>query len=113
MKVTPIKDIPKVQVKMEGAEGVEMRVLMGAFNGAPSFTTRLFEIEPGGHTPRHDHPHEHEIIVRAGSGALWTADGELPLSTDDVVLVPPGERHQFIAGPRGMQIICIVPNEGH
>jgi len=90
-----------------------MRVPIGVREGAPTFTMRLFDIAPDGHTPRHAHTHEHEIIVKSGSGVLWTAEGELPLITDTVALVSPHEEHQFRAGPDGMTMWCIVPNAGH
>jgi len=113
MKVIAIERAPATEVKMEGVEGVRMRVLIGEEDGAPSFTMRLFELEPGGHTPQHAHPFEHEIIVRAGSGTLWTAAGEHTLEPGVVALVTGDVEHQFRAGPAGMEFYCLVPHEGH
>ena len=113
MKVIPIRDVPLEEVQMEGTRGARIRVLLGAAHGAPSFTLRLFELEAGGHTPQHSHPHEHEIIVQSGTGVLWTPLGEHPLEAGVVALVEPGDEHQFRAGPDGMSFFCIVPNVGH
>ena len=108
-----INDVESSLVSAGEASGVTMRVPIGEREGAPNFTMRLFDIEPGGHTPKHSHPHEHEIIVKSGSGVLQTADGLLSLSPDTVALVLPNEEHQFIAGTHGMTMWCIVPNSGH
>jgi quercetin dioxygenase-like cupin family protein len=113
MHVRNIDDADQQVIDSKEASGVTMRVPIGAREGAPNFTMRLLDIESGGHTPRHSHEHEHEIIVRSGSGILRTAGGEMPLVTDTVALVLPKEEHQFVAGPDGMSMWCIVPNSGH
>jgi quercetin dioxygenase-like cupin family protein len=113
MKVASITDVPLQPVQMEGTRGVQMRVVLGEADGAPSFTMRLFELEAGGFTPQHSHPHEHQIIVQSGSGTLWTCEGEHPLEPGIVALVGPDEEHQFRAGAEGMAFFCIVPHAGH
>jgi quercetin dioxygenase-like cupin family protein len=113
MKVIRIADVPSKSVSMEGAAGVRIQVLLAEVDGAPSFTMRRFQVEPGGQTPRHAHSHEHEVIVDIGSGTLWTADGTHRLEAGMVVLVGPDEEHQFRAGPEGLSFFCIVPHAGH
>jgi quercetin dioxygenase-like cupin family protein len=113
MRVTTIEQVPARAVELEGARSVKMRVLLGAEHGAPGFTMRLFELGPDGQTPQHRHAHEHEVIVQAGSGTLWSSRREWPLAPGSVVLVEPDEEHQFRAGPDGLSFFCIVPHAGH
>lgn len=113
MRVTTIEEVPARAVELEGAHAVAMRVLLGAEHGAPNFTMRLFELGPDGHTMQHAHAHEHEVIVQAGSGTLWSPQREWPLKAGTVVLVGPDEEHQFRAGPDGLSFFCIVPHAGH
>ena len=113
MRVTTIQQVPAHPVKLEGARSVKMRVLLGAEHGAPGFTLRLFELGPDGHTMQHSHAHEHEVVVQAGSGILWSPRREWPLQPGTVVLVEPDEQHQFRAGPHGLSFFCIVPHAGH
>jgi quercetin dioxygenase-like cupin family protein len=113
MKVLTISDVRPAVVQSEAASGARARVLIGKEDGAPTFTMRLFDLEPGGHTPRHVHAHEHEIIVQSGEGTLWTESTEYPLAPGTVALVGPDELHQFRAGSRGMSFFCLVPHEGH
>jgi len=90
-----------------------VQVLLAAEDGAPGFSLRLFHLDAGGHTPRHEHPYEHEVIVQEGSGTLCLAGEEHPLESGMVALVEPNEEHQFRAGPKGMTFYCLVPNRGH
>ena len=113
MKVIHIDETPAATVVAEGAKGVTMRVPIGKADGAPGFTMRLFELAPGGCSPRHHHPYEHEIIVWSGSGTLWGPAGDLPLAPGVVALVVPDEEHQVRAGADGLRFFCLVPHHGH
>jgi quercetin dioxygenase-like cupin family protein len=44
---------------MEGAKGVYKQVTIAKADGIPTFLSRVFTIEPGGHTPFHNHLFEH------------------------------------------------------
>ncbi|HOS95621.1 MAG TPA: cupin domain-containing protein [Armatimonadota bacterium] len=96
------------------ASGVSVRWVISDADGAPGFALRVFEIEPGGYTPRHQHPWEHEVFVLAGEGCVRSASGETRLSEGTAVLVEPDELHQF-ANPGGVpfRFICVVPNAAY
>ena len=111
MKVQPLSAVPQRAVDMEGAEGCRVRWLMGQAEGAPHFAMREFEVAPGGHTPRHRHPYEHEVFVLEGEGVVVEGDREHPLKEGDVVYVAPNEVHQFRnTGDRPIRFLCLVPN---
>lgn len=96
-------------VEMEGVKGVRMSVMVGREDGAPNFALRSFEMEAGGHSPRHSHDYEHEVFVVEGHGEVLL-DGEYrPIREGDVVYVPADHEHQFRAGREGMRFICLVP----
>ena len=40
---------------------------------------RQFDVDPGGHTPKHTHGHEHEVYVLEGTGVVLEGDVEHPL----------------------------------
>ena len=44
---------------MEGAAGAWKQLPLGSQDGAPVYSYRVFTVEPGGHTPYHQHPYEH------------------------------------------------------
>jgi quercetin dioxygenase-like cupin family protein len=94
-----------------GATGVRIQWLIDEAAGAPSFTMRRFEIDPGGHTPLHAHPWEHQVYILSGRGSVVAGDREIPLAPDDAVLVDPDEKHQFRAAADGtLALLCLVPN---
>jgi len=110
MKVARSASVTKTPVTAEGAKGVSIRVLISKDDGAPTFAMRLFEIEPGGNTPLHSHPHEHEVFIVEGSGVFVHEDKNYPISREDVVFVPGGSRHSFKnTGNSTLRFLCLVP----
>ncbi|MCP4231080.1 MAG: cupin domain-containing protein [bacterium] len=100
-------------VDMEGVKGVKIQVLISQEEGAPNFVMRRFEIEPGGHTPYHQHDWEHEVYVLSGEGALVGEGGELPLAPDTSAYVAPDDMHNFKnTGDGPFVFLCIIPKEG-
>ena len=114
MKVNHNEQVECKPVDMEGAAGCTVRWLVSDADGAPNFAMRQFEVAPGGHTPRHTHPFEHEVYVLEGSGIVLEGDVEHSLSAGDVVFVKPDEEHQFRnTGGTPMKFLCLVPNSAY
>ena len=104
------KDVEGKAVADPGAEGVTIRVLMGDNVGAPTFATRHFEVAPGGHTPFHAHPWEHEVFVLSGKGKVLRKGGETEVGPGSFVFVPPDEEHAFAnAGGEPFSFLCAIP----
>jgi len=94
----------------EDTEGVDFKPLIAQNMNPPTFHMRLFEISPGGHTPRHTHEWEHEVFVLEGEGEIVLGDREIRLVDGDAVYVEPNEQHQFVNDGRGiMRMICVIP----
>ena len=111
MRVQDSGNVEQHVVQMEGASGCKVRWLVGEADGAPNFAMRQFEVEPGGFTPRHLHPYEHEVYVIAGEGVVYEGDNPHPLKAGDVVFVTPDEIHQFRnTGDVPLQFLCLIPN---
>ncbi len=110
MKVRPIGDHQQSPVSMEGAVGVTMRMLIGPDDRAPNFHMRHFTVEAGGHSPHHQHDYEHEVLILSGTGVLKTDQGDKPFAANDVVFVPPNDKHQFRnTGDKPLEFICLIP----
>ena len=111
MRITNYQEVEEVPVSMEGATGCAVRQLINEQDGAPTFAMRQFTVEPGGHTPRHKHPYEHEVFVLEGHGQVWENDTPHPLRAGDTVLVKPDEVHQFRnTGETPLRFLCLIPN---
>ena len=114
MKVQHHEQSPQQDVDMDGASGCRVRWLVDHSDGAPNFAMRHFEVDPGGHTPRHQHPYEHEVYVLEGEGVAMEGEVEHPLRAGDVIFVEPDELHQFRnTGERQLKVLCLVPNSAY
>jgi len=110
MKVIRVEEVPAQEVE-RGAEKTTVRWLISRDTGAPNFAMRLFEIAPGGFTPRHQHAWEHEVFILSGRGVLVTAEGEEPLEPGTAVLVEPQDLHQFRnTGTEPLRMLCLIPH---
>jgi len=111
MKVSNLTRVTQAPVTMEGSSGCQVRWLIDEQQGAPNFAMRQFEVAPGGFTPRHSHPYEHEVFVLEGEGVVVEGDQEHRLAAGDFVLVTPDEIHQFRnTGDKPLKFLCLVPN---
>ncbi len=111
MKVVQCDQVTCSPVEMDGAIGCRIRSLIGQEDAAPTFSMRQFEIAPGGCTPKHSHPHEHEVYVLDGNGGVFEGDVEHPLEAGTVVFVPPNQTHQFCnRGDVPLKFLCLIPH---
>lgn len=114
MKITDLTKVEKVKMAMEGASGAWKQVPLAKADGVPAYSLRVFTIEPGGHTPYHNHPFEHMNYIIDGEGVLVDPAGkEQPVRKGDFALVMPDEVHQYrnAATDRPLVMICLVPKD--
>ena len=112
MKIVSLQNVEKYIPSMEGAAGTYKQIPISKQDGAPTFSFRVFTLEPGGHTPFHRHPYEHVNYVIEGKGAVVTENGdESPIQKGDFGLVLPNEKHQYknTSADESMVVICAVP----
>ncbi len=97
-------------VEMDGVKDTSMQIMVGRADGAPNFAMRHFVVQPGGHTPHHQHDYEHEVYIVEGT-AEAECDGETAnVSAGDVLYVPANAVHQFRnTSDAPMRFLCLVP----
>jgi quercetin dioxygenase-like cupin family protein len=109
-KVTHYTNVP-AQTYGDSAPGTAIRWLIDDdHDGAPVYSLRMLEVDPGGHTPLHAHSFEHENFIVEGEGRVWM-DGEwTPLKPGDVVFVPGGMEHSYEnTGQTTFKFLCGIP----
>lgn len=111
-KVCHYSDVP-AQTFGEEAPGTSMRWLIDdTHDGAPVYALRMVEIAPGGHSPHHSHPYEHENFIVDGRGRVLIEGIWHDLKPGDVVFVPPGAVHTYEnAGDTTFKFLCGIPVE--
>ena len=104
-------ELPGTVVDAPGVEGTTIQWLVDESHGAPTFSMRRFTVEPGGCTPLHEHPWEHEAYILAGRAEIVLDDGPVTVGPDTALLLAPNERHQFRSvGEEPLVFLCLVPN---
>jgi quercetin dioxygenase-like cupin family protein len=110
MKVEKCGDISRLPVEVDGAKDVTIRLLISRADGAENFAMRLFELKPGGFTPLHIHPHEHEVFVLQGRGVFVYEGRQHRFGAEYVIYVPGNKEHQFKnTGDSVLRFLCVVP----
>ncbi len=113
MKHVHYTEVELEKPKEQGVKDVMVRWMISKKDGAENFAMRLFEIQPEGHTPLHQHDWEHEIFVLEGNGVTKNKTGEEAFCQGDVLFVPPLEWHQFAnTSKETLKIICLIPYKG-
>ena len=99
-------------MQMDGVKGVQMRLMVGRADGAPTFSMRHFTVEPGGHSPHHSHNYEHEVMVLEGAGEAQYGEEVHPVRAGDVLFIEPNVQHQFRnTGSGEFTFMCLVPTQ--
>ena len=112
MKHQHYKEVEAEQVEEEGAEKARVRWLISAQDGAPNFSMRRFEVEPGGRTPLHTHTWEHEVYVLEGEGTVSCDGCYNRFRAGDFAYIAPGEEHSFMADAgASVSFLCLIPHE--
>jgi len=113
MPAVKYSDIKFEPVNMDSVKGASKNNVIGPPEGWKDYTLRVFRLEPGGFTPRHQHDWEHVNYVVRGKGSLTIGDETFELQEKDFALVPPNTDHQFRNPNEDVfEFICIVPNRG-
>ncbi len=106
-------DVAAVTLAGEGIQDVVKRVLVSPAEGWDGWVMRLFDVEPGGHTPRHQHDWPHINFIASGKGVLHLDGEDYELEAGSYAYVPAGLVHQFTAtGDEVFSFVCIVPERG-
>ncbi len=114
MKVTRGADVEQKPVEMPGSSGCHVRWLIGKADNAPNFAMREFQVDPGGHTPKHHHPYEHEVYITEGQGTILEDGVAHSVKSGDVILVQPNEVHQFRnQSDAPFKFLCLIPNAAY
>lgn len=111
MKILRYRDVEPLKIDNEVAKGVSGRVLIGKADGAHNFCMRIFELAPGGHTPRHTHEWEHEVFIHSGGGEVLFNSEWKPFSAGTAIFIPGEIEHQLRNnGDVPLIFLCLVPS---
>ena len=108
MKVVALQNTP--QERDECCTKTKIQRLITTETGAQN-TSRLFEMNSGGHSPLHKHACEHIVYVLKGDGLIFDGKKTQPIKTGDSVFVAPDELHQIQNKSQNtLTFLCIEPS---
>lgn len=111
--IVKAEEVEPIVFDTNEAKGVMKRVLIGRSSGAANFFMRLFSLEPGGHSPLHRHPWEHEVFIVNGEATIVTDNEHRIAKRGASVFVPGNALHQFRnETSESLEFICVVPSSG-
>ncbi len=110
MQIKQYRDIKPTLFDSDAVKGVAARVVLGKADGAGNFCMRVFEIAPGGFTPKHTHAWEHEMFIHAGEGEIFGEGRWNPVRPGKALLIPANAEHQIKnTGKQTLVVVCLVP----
>jgi quercetin dioxygenase-like cupin family protein len=104
-------DVKEEIITKANSSKTTIRWLITKDDGSQRFSSRRFEIKPGGQVGVHKHPEDHHVYVLSGT-ALFTngKDTKFEAHVGDVIYIPPNEPHGIITvGSETFAFICIIP----
>ena len=106
MRVISYREVEAKKVE----EGSKVKIRWLNTGGSKIFAVRLFEIAPGGYSPNHSHPWEHEIFVLEGNGTVIGKEGAEGINVGNIISIPAAETHQIKnTGESTLKFLCIIP----
>lgn len=104
-------DVQEEVVTKANSTKTTVRWLITKEDGAQSFATRRFEIQPGGKVGVHDHDEDHHVYILQGTAEFFNNDGQkLTVEPTDTIYIPPNEPHGINNnGSEVLAFICIIP----
>ena len=111
MKKLHYTEVEELNVTDYGSTDTSIRWLITKEkDGAPRFSLRRFELKPGGQIGIHGHPQEHEIYILAGKGEVFSDSERIEINANDVLYVPPEEKHGYKnTGDENLIFLCVIP----
>jgi len=112
MRVKHYDEIEEQEVTKANSTNTTIRWLISKGDGSDFASTRRFEIKVGGQIGLHDHPEDHHYYVLEGKADLIDETGKkIAIRKDDVVYIPPNEKHGIINTGKGtFTFLCVIPN---
>jgi quercetin dioxygenase-like cupin family protein len=72
----------------------------------------LYEMQPAGYSPLHNHKAQHTILVLEGEGAVFDGEKTLPIHVDDIISILTDEPHQIKnVGKKPLRFLAITASQ--
>ncbi|UCD45716.1 MAG: cupin domain-containing protein [Candidatus Bathyarchaeota archaeon] len=104
-----LSEVPGVEVDEEGFSGVNSVWAVLKREDIVGFSSRIFRMEPGGHTAMHSHDREHVAVVIKGGCRIEAGQEMLEAGEGSVIAIPSGVPHKF-SNVNPERIVLLIMN---
>lgn len=95
LKIRKLSEEPGIDEREEGYSGVNSVWVVLKRRDIVGFSSRIFRIEPGGHTTTHSHDREHVAVVIKGVCRLEGGNAVRDVPGGSIITVPSNTPHRF------------------
>jgi len=109
LKVRKLTEEPGIDEVEEGFSGVNTVWVVLKRDDLAGFSSRIFRIEPGGHTSMHAHDREHVAVVVRGTIRVESNSDVWDVKEGSIITVPMNKPHRFI-NPGHDRVVLLIMN---
>jgi quercetin dioxygenase-like cupin family protein len=109
LKVRKLSEEPGVDEREEGFSGVNSVWAVLKRTDLTGFSSRIFRMEPGGHTATHAHDREHVAIVVSGTCKVEGGEDTAKVGAGNIMTVPRNLPHRF-SNPGPGRLVLLIMN---
>ncbi len=109
LRVRKLSEEPGVDEEEEGYSGVNSVWVVLKREDIDGFSSRVFRIEPGGHTPVHTHNREHVAVVIKGTARVDGGPYIREAGEGSIITIPKDIPHRF-SNPSRDRLVLLIMN---
>jgi quercetin dioxygenase-like cupin family protein len=109
VKVRKISEEPGIQETEEGFSGVNSVWAVLKRTDLTGFSSRIYRMEPGGHTEIHTHDREHLAVVVSGICKVEGIPDPVTVGSGSIISVPSDLPHSF-SNPGRDRLVLLIMN---
>ncbi len=108
IRIRRLQEEPGDEVGDEGFQGVNSVWAVLKRDDLTALSSRIFRIEPLGHTALHNHDREHVVVVVRGRCLVEEEVGTREADEGSIIKVPPNVSHRFINPDQGRLVLLLM-----
>jgi quercetin dioxygenase-like cupin family protein len=109
VKVRKISEEPGIQETEEGFSGANSDWAVLKRTDLTGFSSRIYRMEPGGHTEIHTHDREHLAVVVSGICKVEGIPDPVTVGSGSIISVPSDLPHSF-SNPGRDRLVLLIMN---
>jgi len=109
IRVRKLSEEPGINETEPGFQGVNSIWMVLKRTDLAEFSSRIFRMDPGGHTAIHTHEREHVAVVVSGSCRVEVGEESWTAEAGSIITVPPNLIHRF-TNPDKERLVLLIMN---